>query len=88
MTKPKPMRLLLLVLPLALVLTGCGRSLNIAQPSKPPHPPKEALEPCQVATLLNQALSSADVYGLIKRQDEAIFQCEAKRRLLVDSWPK
>jgi hypothetical protein len=33
-------------------------------------------------------LSSADVERVIRLSDAAVAQCEAKRRLLIDAWPK
>jgi hypothetical protein len=33
-------------------------------------------------------LSSADVEAIIRDADISVAQCEAKRRLLLDAWPK
>lgn len=71
---------------LALLLTGCGLSRKQTKPLTLPQPPSEALLPCTVPELTGG--NAADVETDLKMRGAAIAQCEAKRRRLVDVWPK
>ncbi len=77
----------------ALALTACAGSPKIALPSIPkiPEPPRAALTPCRPATLTIQgdgSMTSADAERAIRLGDIVLAECEARRRLLAEAWPK
>jgi hypothetical protein len=84
----KPLRLLLPGLLVVSALTGCSQSCHIAPLSKPPAPPKEAQEKCLPPAIPLRALTASDVYDVIKKGDEALYACEAKRVELLKAWPR
>ena len=87
---PRPLKALLA----ALLLTACGASPKIAPPSflpKPPPPPVAAIVACLPVLLATNAdgeMTSAQAEGAIRAGDAALFECEAKRQLLIDAWPR
>lgn len=72
----------------ALTLTACGGSKTLTAPLKLPPPPKAAQTPCVIPPLSDGPLTAAGVEQAIRDRAIAIAECEAKRRLLVEAWPK
>ncbi len=75
----------------ACLLSACTTSKPIAVPYSRPQPPAQALIPCLVTALVKTAegaLTSAGAEGAIRDGDAALAECDAKRRLLIESWPK
>jgi hypothetical protein len=70
----------------ALALSACHPSYRIALHLPPP--PKAAQEPCNPAPIPLRTLTSADLELIVRQQDAALYACEAKRRLLIESWPE
>lgn len=86
------MRRLMLGACCVVMLTGCARSTP-SMPSLPklPDPPAAALVPCEPTPQRRQAdgsASAADDDGTIRDGRFDLAACEAKRRLLVEGWPK
>lgn len=79
------MRILLPML-LALALTGCGLSRKQTKPLTLPQPPAQALSECTIPPLSGGR--SEDVENDLKERGNVIAQCEAKRRKLIEAWPR
>lgn len=71
---------------LALLLSGCGLSRKQTKPLSLPQPPSEAMLPCFIPAISGGR--SEDVELDLKMRGAAISQCEAKRRQLIEAWPK
>lgn len=86
------MRRLMLAAFAAVALTGCARSTR-SMPSLPtlPRPPAAALVPCVATPQHRQAdgsASAADDDATIRDGRFDLAACEARRRLLVEAWPR
>ena len=77
---------ILLLMSLALMLTACGTFRKVTPPLLLPAPPSDALQPCAIPALLGGSAEAVEL-ALIERGAE-IARCEAKRRALVQGWPK
>ena len=78
----------------AFLLSGCLGSSRREAPSfqpPPPPPPPEQLERCQPKPLERNAdgtMSKAQAERNISLGDVALAECDAKRQLGADAWPK
>ena len=68
----------------ALMLAACAKSTPLAV--KLPPPPAEALKPC-VAPEIRSGTAQA-VERALREDAFEIASCDAKRRALIDAWPK
>jgi hypothetical protein len=71
----------------ALLLAGCASSPPAVKNYIPPIP-QGALDPCLPPPFSLMMLHDRDVDAVVKLFGAAVAQCEAKRRLLVEQWPK
>ena len=76
----------------ALARTACAGSTRL-MPSLPtiPTPPVAATAPCQPTRVPRQAdgsATAADAEDAIRSGRLDLAACEAKRRLLLDAWPR
>lgn len=86
------MRNLMLAACCAALLTGCGPSTT-SMPLSPnlPAPPAKAKEPCAPTPQRRQpdgSATAADDDGTIRDGRFDLAECEAKRRLLLEAWPR
>ena len=77
---------ILLLMSLALMLTACGTSRKVTPPLLLPAPPASALQPCTIPAIVAGDAAGVET-ALIERGAE-IARCEAKRRALVQGWPR
>ena len=78
---------ILLPMFLVLMITGCSTSRKVTPPPLAiPQPPSDALQPCAIPALLGGSAEAVEL-ALIERGAE-IARCEAKRRALVQGWPR
>ena len=78
---------ILLPMFLALMMAGCSTSRKVTPPPLAiPQPPSDALQPCAIPALLGGSAEAVEL-ALIERGAE-IARCEAKRRALVQGWPR
>lgn len=75
----------------ASMLTACGASTCSTLNSALPAPPAAAMAPCIPTPARRQpdgSATSADSEGTIRDGRFDLAACDAKRRLLVDGWPR
>ena len=78
---------ILLPMFLVLMMAGCSTSRKVMPPPLAiPQPPSDALQPCAIPALLGGSAEAVEL-ALIERGAE-IARCEAKRRALVQGWPR
>ena len=88
------MRNLMLAACCAALLTACGRSTNsthLYPNARPPAPPAEAGKPCAATPQHRQpdgSAAAADDDATIRDGRFDLADCEARRRLLWDAWPR